>query len=167
MNTVQIHTLVHRMVTPAVTALLLFSGQVHATAETAVDNLLAMDTAPEGVLFEVVTGDEDALARLLPRAATQVARLHERFPGLEVVVLTHGSEQFALLTSAQREAPATHKAVRSLVADGVPVQVCGNHASWRDKYAEDFPDYVEVTSSASAQVSHYRARGFEIIRLRP
>ena len=43
------------------------------------------------------------------------------------------------------------------------VNVCGNHASWRDKGTEDFPDYVDVASSAASKMSEYRALGYVVI----
>jgi len=47
------------------------------------------------------------------------------------------------------------------------VQVCGTHASWRDKTPEDFPDYVDVVPSAPVQINDYEALGYEVIVLDP
>lgn len=146
--------------------LLLAAVAAPAAAAAEVEALLARDTPPAGVLFEIVTGDPRALDRLLPIAAGHATRLHERFPGLEVIVLTHGSEQFALLDTERSAQAALHGRVRSLVAAGVPVEVCGNHASWRGKAAADFPDYVVVADAAPARIARYRERGFEVVVLR-
>ncbi len=150
----------------SVIGLLLLAVVLPASANRDVDALLARDTPPNGVLFEIVTGDPYALDDLLPLAADAAVRLRGRHPDLEIVVLTHGSEQFALLDDERSAQPELHGKVRSLVAEGVPVEVCGNHASWRGKWEDDFPDYVVVADSASAQVARYRERGFEVIRLR-
>ena len=146
--------------------LLLLTAALPATANRDVDALLVRDAPPAGVLFEIVTGDAHALDVLLPTAAVQATRLHDRFPDLKIVVLTHGNEQFALLEDERTAQPAVHGQVRSLVASGIPVEVCGNHASWRGKEADDFPDYVVVADSASAQVVRYRERGYEVVVLR-
>jgi intracellular sulfur oxidation DsrE/DsrF family protein len=147
--------------------MLLPATALAAPGLAAVDALLQEANPPPGVVFEVVTGDARALEALLPRAAAEAARLRARFPDLPIAVLTHGSEQFALLTQAREAAAPTHAAVRSLVAADVPVQVCGNYADLRGHGAGDFPDYVEVASSATTELAAYRARGFEVIPLRP
>jgi intracellular sulfur oxidation DsrE/DsrF family protein len=155
-----------RLPLPFLLAGLLLGIAFPAVADRGVDALLARDTPPAGVLFEIVTGDTYALDTLLPVATEQATRLHDRFPGLEIVVLTHGSEQFALLEEERAAQPSAHGQVQSLVASGIPVEVCGNHASWRGKWADDFPDYVVVADSATTQIARYRERGFEVVRLR-
>ena len=57
-----------------------------------------------------------------------------------------------------------HAQVRALTGErAVGVHVCGNHASWRDKGAADFPHYVDVASSAASKMGEYRDRGYVII----
>ncbi len=150
----------------AITLLLFFAvplvtAQASATApDGEVDRILALDKAPPGVVFEVVTGDPDALNAVIPRVSGYAERLRARFPDLPVAVMTHGSEQFSLLASEQDSYGDLHAQVRALSGEGdVDVHVCGNHASWRDKGAEDFPDYVDVASSAASKMSEYRALG--------
>lgn len=43
------------------------------------------------------------------------------------------------------------------------LHVCGNHASWRSKTAEDLPDYVDVAVAAPAKINDYRALGYILI----
>lgn len=137
-------------------------------AATDVEALLALTEPPAGVVFEVVSANPRALERTLPQARDAIRRLRERFPGLPAVIVSHGSEQFALLQSAAAERPAVHQAVRSLLSDDdVPVQVCGTHAGWRGKRAEDFPDYVGVAVSGPAQINDYVALGYALVLLRP
>ena len=79
-------------------------------------------------------------------------------------VLTHGSEQFSLLSENAGRYAGLHALVAALGEDdGVRVQVCGNHASWRGKRREDFPDDVEVVGAAGATLSGYRDAGFVVI----
>ncbi len=129
-----------------------------------VDRILALDKAPPGVVFEVVSGDPDALNAVIPRVSRYAERLRARFPDLPVAVMTHGSEQFSLLTSEQDSYGDLHAQVRTLTGQGdVDVSVCGNHASWRNNTAEDFPDYVDVAVAASAKMSEYRDLGYIVI----
>lgn len=144
--------------------LMLFTAGV--TAQPGVDDLLKRNDAPPGVLFEIVSGDPDALERKMPQVQVHAQRLRERFPGLEIAVVTHGAEQFSLL-SAQREGrQSLHSLVDVLGKDqNIQTHVCGNHASWYDKVDEDFPEYVDVAPSASAQINDYRKLGFVVIIL--
>ncbi len=56
--------------------------------------------------------------------------------------------------------------MRSLVADGVPVLVCGIHASWRGKDAGDFPDYVDMTLAGPTAIRNYEDMGYALIELK-
>jgi intracellular sulfur oxidation DsrE/DsrF family protein len=57
-----------------------------------------------------------------------------------------------------------HAQVRALTGEkNVDVHVCGNHASWRNKTAADFPDYVDVAVAAAQKMGEYRERGFVVI----
>ena len=142
-------------------------GVMGAGFSDPVAHLLALDSAPAGVVFEIVSGDSDALDEALPQAHDATRRLRKRFPGLDVVIVSHGREQFALLKSESERAPQVHSKVRSLLADDVTVHVCGTHASWRGKVVEDFPDYVDVAASGPAQINDYEALGFEVVVLDP
>jgi len=146
-------------------AVALLSAQTLAAApDGEVDRVLALAAAPPGVVFEVVTGNPNALNGVIPRVSRYAERLRARFPDLPVAVMTHGSEQFSLLASEQDGYSDLHAQVRALSGEGdVDVHVCGNHASWRNNTAEDFPDYVDVASSASAKMSEYQALGYIVV----
>lgn len=159
-----------RKIDPAVLLWLLVTLPLASMGADQVDpvaHLLALESAPPGVVFEIVSRDGDALETTLPQAHDATRRLRERFPGLDVVIVSHGREQFALLSSEAGRAPRTHANVRSLLADDVTVHVCGTHASWRGKVDEDFPDYVDVAVSGPVQINDYQALGYELVVLEP
>ncbi len=148
----------------AFAAALLAGLAAQASPGAAVDRILAANAPPPGVVFEVVTGDESELDRLLPVIHGHARRLRDRFPLLPIAVLTHGSEQFSLLTDNATRYGDLHRLVGTLEAEhGIPVQVCGNHAGFRDKGRADFPGYVDVVSTAPAKLDEYRAAGYVII----
>ena len=134
-----------------------------ALASEQVDSLLAQSTAPEGVVFEIVEADEDALEEILPRLRQAIERIRQRFPQTEFAVVSHGREEFALQQQYQQEYADIHKQVQSLVADDVPVHVCETHAGWYGVSAEDFPDYVNVAPTGPGQVRLYQELGYELI----
>jgi len=132
-------------------------------ADVSVDELLARDDAPEGVVFEII-GSEDALPDLIPQVRREITALRDRWPGLEIAVVSHGSEQFALMRGEAAVYTKMHREVQQLVSDeDVPVHVCGTHAEWRGVTAEQFPDYVDVAAAGPAQINDYRALGYELV----
>ncbi len=146
-------------------AFLMAAARVPAAAPDGdVDRVLALDEEPSGVVFEVVSGDPDALYAIIPRVSRNAERLRARFPDLPVAVVTHGSEQFSPLTSEEGSYTALHAQIRALTGEGgVDLSVCGTHASWRDNTPEDFPDYVDVAVAAPAKINDYRSLGYIVI----
>jgi len=135
-----------------------------AAADREIAHLLGQPEAPAGVVFEIVSGDPEGLRESLPRVRDYVQRLRERFPGVELAVVTHGQEQFALQSAHRGEQEEVHRQVQSLVGDQqVPVHVCETYAGWRGVTAEDFPEYVDVAPSGPAQVRAYRDVGYTVI----
>jgi len=145
-------------------ALTLLSAAL-AHAGDPVAYLLNAREAPPGVVFEVVEGDGDALTWAIPLIRDQVALLRARYPDLEIAVVSHGKEQFALQKQRRREYAAVHRGVQGLVDERVPVHVCGTHAGWYGVHDEDFPAYVDVAAAGPAQIHDYEALGWEVIRL--
>jgi intracellular sulfur oxidation DsrE/DsrF family protein len=128
--------------------------------------LLERESAPPGVVIEVIAG-RDALDWVVPRIADYVSQLRSRWPELEIAVVSHGREQFALTQEQAGTRKAVHRGVQSLVSErNVPVYVCETHASWQGVTPEDFPDCVNVTPTGPAQVNNYRALGFELVVIR-
>lgn len=136
------------------------------SAQEAVDSIVNGKQAPFGVVFEVVESDSKALQWAIPAISHYVKQLRERFPDLGIAVVSHGREEFGLMKARRNQLPAVHSAVQSLVADDVPVQVCGTHASWRGKTAEDFPDYVSVVPAGPAEIRNYEDMGYIRVRVK-
>jgi intracellular sulfur oxidation DsrE/DsrF family protein len=146
-------------------AVYLLSSAVWAAApDSEMDRVLALEKAPPGVVFEVVSGDPDRLNAVIPQVTVYAERLRARFPELPVAVVTHGAEQFSLLASETNRYAELHAQVRALTGENVDVHVCGNHASWRNKTVADFPDYVDVAVAAAEKMGEYRDLGFIAIR---
>ncbi|MDH3715466.1 MAG: DsrE family protein [Gammaproteobacteria bacterium] len=145
--------------------LLVAVGTARLLSAGEVEELLKLDSAPPGVVFEIIASRDDFLEQALPGVRQDIARLRERFPDLEFAVVSHGSEQFALLKDERHTYAATHSLTQSLVADEVPVHVCGTHASWRQMSEDDFPDYVNVAASGPAQINDYLALDYVLIKV--
>lgn len=138
-----------------------------ARAASQLEELLASDTAPNRVVFEILDDDETGLSRALPEVQRQAELLRARFPGLPIAVVTHGQEQFGLLTvEASGPRASIHTEAQALAVAEVDLHVCGAHASWYGHDAQDFPEYVDVAPSGPALLIDYRALGYDLIRLR-
>jgi hypothetical protein len=143
---------------------LLMAAAVHAQPE--VERLLQAGEEPGGVVFEIVESEEGDLLWALPKVARLSAQLRGRYPGLSIVVVTHGREQFGLLASeAVGPLEPVHQAALGLRDADIGLHVCGVHAGWLGHEPEDFPDYVDVAASGPAQIRDYENLGFEVIRL--
>ncbi len=142
-------------------ATLLFCSALQASE---VNRLLRSDTTPDGVVFEILESDVDDLGWAIPQTLRHIKALRARFPDLDIAVVTHGPEMFALKSSDRDAFPEAHEIVQSLTQDqGVDVHVCGTHASWYGDADEDFPDYVDVAPSGPAQISQYLELGYKLI----
>ena len=134
--------------------------------QTKIDWILKAETAPFGVVFEVVEGDGDALNWAIPQIKDFANQLRKRFPDIGIAVVSHGTEQFALTKDKKKKFNKVHKLVKSLSQDkDIPVHVCGTHASWFNKSAKDFPDYVTVSPAGPTEINNYEEMGYELIVL--
>ena len=131
-----------------------------------IDEILAAERAPDGVLFNVMEYDEDALEWVTVRLLHYIVRLRGGFPDLSIVVVSHGDEMFALTSDEEELYPEVHERIRRLVDEqGVVVHVCGATAAANGVDASEFPHYVDVVPSASTQIRDYREFGFQVISM--
>ena len=141
--------------------LCLFSFAATASDKQEVDNIIALETAPVGVLFELI-GRENGI--YLPEGLKKVEaykiQLKKKFKNIKVAVVTHGAEQFELTKENANKQRKTHDLVKRISSEDVPVHVCSTHASWRGKSEIDFPDYVLASSGAGSQMKEYEDQGY-------
>ena len=136
-----------------------FFAYAVSSAET-IEMLLANDAPPPGVVFDIDEWDNEALQWAIPQVRSYVDRLRARFPGLDIVVVSHGDEEFALMKYAEPDFGVLHQQVEALVADQVPVHVCAGHAVMSGYSENGFIDSVDKVSAGVETVAEYRLRGF-------
>ncbi len=138
----------------------------HAADHPLVTKLLSQTQAPPGVVFEIVTGDPQALRWAVPQVADYAKRLRARFPKLDIAVVTHGQEMFSLQKDKRAAAPEVHAGIEQLSKEqGIPVHVCETYAGWRGIGAEAFPEYVNVAPSGPSQVKNYLQLDYVLIKI--
>ena len=150
----------HLLLTTLIAFTLLFSSL--ATAKT-VNEILALSEAPSGVVFEILAPNPQQWQRIQPRLMDAIDSLRSAFPDLDIAVVSHGNEQFALTSENESKFPTLHQGVRDLGESGVDVHVCETFASWSNITAEAFPDYVDVAPSGPAQINNYVAMGYLLV----
>lgn len=152
-----------RLQSPVALLLLLTGCLASRALANDIDTLLQHDR-PAGVVFEIIESREAMLGQRLLEIRRDIERLHEKFPGLAVAIVSHGREQFALTQANASRYAKTHSLVQQLVDDeDTPVHICGTHAGWFDVMPEDFPAYVDVSPSGPAQINDYEELGYELI----
>ena len=146
---------------------MLFASVISHAKNNTLNDILAMPVAPPGVVIEIVTPEDEGLKWALPEAQNAVAKLRAKFKDLPIAIVTHGSEQFALMKKQQPTHQAEHQIVQSLMKDNkVEVHVCGTHAEWKGVHAEDFPAYVDVAVAGPTQINDYKALGYLLLVIR-
>lgn len=146
----------------AMISLSLFSQSSIANRD--LQRVTALDMAPAGVVFEIVDWEDEYLAIAIPWVKQQIVALRAQFPGLNIAVVSHGSEQFALLKDADAAYPEIHSQVQSLITDhDVKLELCLGHANMRGFNASDFPEYVDIEAAGPVQISAYEARGYQLV----
>jgi len=134
------------------------------TSHEKIDEIVKLEEEPAGVVIEIVTGKNDGLDWALPMAKKHIDTLRARFPELEIAIVTHGREQFALQKDSDNQ--KVHSLTQQLVKDGIPLHVCETHAGYRGVTAEDFPDYVNVSTTGPAQINDYVAVGYLLVKIK-
>ena len=143
-----------------------FAHIVSADATQQIEEILSFKQAPEGIVFEIVTGSANSLEWALPQTQKFIKKLHTRFPKLDIAIVTHGNEQFALKTSNNKKHKKVHSLTQQLVQkDSVQLHVCGTYAGWKGVEEEEFPDYVDVAAEGPATINDYISLGYILIKI--
>ena len=131
-----------------------------------IEKILSLQKAPTGIVFEVVTGTNNSLEWALPEIQDYIKEIHARFPNVDIAIVTHGDEQFALKTSNKKKYKKVHSLTQQLVqGDNIQLHVCGTYAGMKNVTEEEFPDYVDVTAAGPATINDYIALGYILIQL--
>lgn len=130
-----------------------------------VKHILNMRNAPEGVVFEIINRDPLFLNWALPEVERISLSLRQKFPKLDIVVVSHGNEMFSLTAQSQSSNPDVKNMVNQLLSGDIPVYVCGTYAERRGLVDSDFPGNVKVAAEGPAQINDYIKLGYYHIKL--
>ena len=146
--------------------IMLFSIRVHAeSGHEKINRILQLKEEPAGIVFEIDTGQKDGLEWALPLVKKHIGELKARFPELDIAIVTHGQEQFALQNQKKKRNKKVHSLTQQLVGEDIQLHVCGTHAEWKGVSEEDFPEYVDVAVTGPAQINDYIAIGYILVKI--
>lgn len=145
--------------------LIFFSQFTNASSnDQQIKDILEAEVEPFGVVFEIIEGKADDLNWAIPQIKKYAEQLRAKFPDIGVAVVSHGKEEFGLMTDKQKKYAKVHKTVKSLVEDSnIPVHVCGTHASWYNVKPDAFPEYVDVTPAGPTEIRNYEEMGYTLV----
>ena len=130
-----------------------------------IDALIAAKSEPDGVVFEIITWEDNTWDWAAPKLKVLIEQLRTTYPGLEVALISHGNELFDLALEKNNQSQPAIKTLQNLSEDDVDIYVCGTYASYKHLGIYDFLPFVDVAPSGTAQLNDYIKLGFEHIVL--
>ena len=154
---------------PLVAGLLLSSAQLQAedSQNAALQQLLLERQAPDGVVFEIMAWEDRTWDWAAPLLRRYVDQLREKYPGLDIVLISQGAELFDLARRAGLQETPALRQLAALGEEGVNIYINGDYAKWKRLGKKDFVDFVDVAESGSALLEDYIELGFVPIKLEP
>jgi len=149
--------------------LVLFQLSLNALAgsgqQSRVQLIIDSNKAPEGVVFEIVNRDKHYLDWALKEAEGLSQQLRKKYPQLDIAIVSHGSEQFALTRKQLGNNAPLNTVVKSLVESDIDIHVCGTYAEYKGVDASEFSELVNVAAEGPAQIKDYLKLGYIKIKL--
>jgi len=151
----------------ALMLLLLISSVVMANyTHPYVNRLIQNNDEPVGVVFELVESDKRTWEWAAPLIQDLRMQLKEKYPKIEIAVVSHGREQFQLIKKRAKRQKQAISILEDLVRkDDVNLHVCGTHSSWFGIEPNSYLDIVDVTVSGPAKINDYINLGYHPIQL--
>lgn len=150
----------------AIFLLLLSSPIIANYTHPDVDRLLQSDNTPAGVVFELIENDKKTWEWAAPMIKNLRVQLKEKYPNIEIAVVSHGREQFQLLKKRAKKQQQAMLTLENLVqTKNVNLHVCGTHSSWFGIDSNAYMDFVDVAVSGPAMINDYIDLGYQPIQL--
>lgn len=139
-----------------------FSDYTHPS----VKRLIQSNSAPTGVVFELIESDKRTWQWAAPLIKSLRTQLKEKYPDIEIAVVSHGREQFQLTQKRAKYQKQAISILEDLVTqEEVDLHVCGTHSSWYDIDPSSYLDFVDIAVSGPAKINDYINLGYQPIQL--
>jgi intracellular sulfur oxidation DsrE/DsrF family protein len=130
-----------------------------------IDYLIKANVEPVGVVFELIEWGDNTWQWAAPMIRDLKAQLQDKYPKIEIAIVSHGGEQFQLTRKKAKEQPRAISLLKNIVEDGTNLYVCGTHSSWKNIPETDYIDIVNVAVSGPAKINDYINLGYVPIQL--
>ena len=130
-----------------------------------VDQLLATEREPDGVVFELIAWEDNTWDWASPMILALTKQLRKKYPAIDIALVSHGAELFDLALNQNNTSQSSIKLLENLSNNNVEIHVCGRYASFKGLGVDDFLSFVDVAPSGPAQLEDYIKLGFEHIVL--
>ena len=131
----------------------------------AVQALIDGDAEPDGVVFEIITWEDNSWDWAAPMLQTATRQLRDRYPGIEIVLISHGNELFDLALKNNHPPKPAMQTLQGLSEEQVDFYVSGDYAKYKHLGMKDFLPFVDVSPSGTAQLQDFINLGFSHIVL--
>lgn len=130
-----------------------------------VEKMIMQISPPDGVVIEVESLSEDAMTEYFSNIQTQVTTLRQRYPNLDIVIVSHGRELVTFVKPEPGEVMSdVAQAFQTMkTTQDVTIYICEVAASWLGYFPEDFMDFIDVAPSGPAQINDYKALGYTMV----
>ncbi|WP_428086941.1 DsrE family protein [Candidatus Thioglobus sp.] len=130
-----------------------------------IDRLIAQNSEPEGIVFELVAYDRHAWSWAAPKISQLSAQLKAKYPKVDIAIISHGNEQFQLSVKNAKKNQHSTALLSKLVKDGVDIYVCGVNSLWNNVPENSYIEEVSVATSGPAKINDYINLGYTLIKL--
>ena len=127
--------------------------------------LIAANVEPDGVVFELMTWEDDSWDWAAPMLQNATRQLREKYPGIDIALISHGNELFDLALQENNQSQPSIQTLQNLSNEEVDIHICGTFASYKHLGTKDFLPFVDVSPSGPAQLNDYIRLGFTHIVL--
>lgn len=133
-------------------------------ASAQIQKIISDGEEPLGIVFEIETLDPFALQKITLYVVKQVKRIKQVYPDVDIAVISHGVEEYALTTKASSEYATTQRLLNEMVIQQeVSLHVCGAVAGLKGLEQEDFPNFISYSASGLAQLNDYKALDYTVV----
>jgi intracellular sulfur oxidation DsrE/DsrF family protein len=140
-----------------------FSTAQEQFRHSSVDTLISNNVEPEGVVFEILEWRDNTWKWASPMIKSLRNQLQNKYPELEIAIVSHGDEQFELTKNRESQQPQAINILNDMVMNGVSLHVCGVNSGWNNVGDDEYIDIVDVAVSGPAKINDYIMLGYEHI----
>ena len=131
-----------------------------------IEDILTLKEEPPGVVFELIESTGYAWTWAAPKIRGYVLQLREKFPNIDLAIVSHGREQFALTKKSASSIVEEVSILKDMnKKDSVDINICGTHSQWLNVSRENYLPFINVAESGPALINDYKNLGFIVVLL--